>query len=184
MKLRSIIAAGALSAMLGLYATAKKTTLLDSSTPVTIRENGVDNTVHVPAYNLIKVPPGHCTQYARMLAHDLAGMDFLPGDAWDRIYVDDATPVEGTLEDLANRGILKKGMLIGIKNPRTSRTAQLDRECKPARFTHIGEYVGRDPQGKVVIAEQYGWEKTVGTEAALLDRGLTPTYVFSPKASK
>lgn len=116
-----------------------------------------------------------------MVAQELFGKEFPPGDAWDRKYLDGSFVVDGTLEGLAAKGTLQPGMLVGIYNPHTSRTEQKDREGKPAEFTHIGVYLGLSPNGEALIGEQYASKKIVGTEQELRNRGLVPKSVFDVK---
>ena len=179
------ILAAALSSAVGI---ARKTTLFDSygTIAVQVRDGKSTKELRVPLYNPIKVPPGHCTKYGRMVAYELFGKDFPPGDAWDRKYTDTVVAQldkNDSLEELARKGILQQGMLVGVYNPHTSRTAQEDKFGKPADITHVVEYLGMTPEGRAVVAEQYGFTRHIRTEAEMREQGLTPLYIFDAPSS-
>ncbi|MBS3138517.1 hypothetical protein J4207_02315 [Candidatus Woesearchaeota archaeon] len=186
MSLRKLVYGGiATLAVLGsLVGLARKTTLFDSYTTVTVRNGNDTKQLRVPLYNPVKVRPGHCTEFGRKVAYDVFGKEFPPGDAWDRKYIDTVVARLGTndsLEDLAEKGILREGMLVAVYNPHTSRPAQKDKFGYPADITHIVEFVGITPEGNVVVAEQYGSQCGVRTEKELRSHGLIPKYVLNPK---
>ena len=176
-----VIAAASLGALTGL---ARKTVLFDSYTTVTVRDGNGTKQLRVPLYNPIKVLPGNCTKFSRKVAYDLSGKEFPPGDAWDRKYIDTVVARLGTndsLENLAEKGILREGMLVAVYNPHTSRPTQKDKLGFPADITHIVDFLGVTPEGDVVVAEQYGSQCGVRTENALRSHGLVPKYVLDVK---
>lgn len=184
MSLRKIIYAGAaaLSVAVATVGITRHTTLADSYMPVTVKDGNGSKELQVPAYNLLKVPPGNCTRYARMVAYDLFGKTFAHGDAWDRKYSDivvDTLAGSKTLESLAENDILKPGMLVGVYNPHTTRVDQKDKHGNPADFTHTVVYLGLTPEGRAVVAEQYITQRRVRTEQELRESGLEPKAVFN-----
>ena len=121
-----------------------------------------------------------------MVAYDLFGKDFPPGDAWDRKYTDTVVAQldkNDSLEELARKGILQQGMLVGVYNQYTSRTSQKDKFGKPADITHVVEYLGMNPEGQAVVAEQYGFMRHIRTESEMREHGLAPRFVFDVPAA-
>lgn len=185
MKHRARIGVGAfLIALVAGFYSAKKTELFDSTIPVVVRENGVNKTLAVLQYNLIKVPPGRCAQTARLEAHDLFGKEYVPGNAWDRIHLDRIVRKLGaadSLEQLASDGVLQPGMLIGFYNSQTSLADQKDMYGNPAEFTHIGTFLGVAPDGKALVYEQNGIARRARTSREMRNDGLEPRYLFDAK---
>lgn len=172
---------GIVGAAVGL---ARKTDLFDSRIPVVVREDSIDKIVEFPIYNFVKVPPGHCTQYARLASKEISGKDFPPSDAWNMPYVHRVVAELGqgeTLEALARKGKLQRGMLIGVVNPETSLVDQKDIVGKPAQNTHGTVYVGLSPEGEVLIGQQLATYRGVLTEKEFRKRGLLPVYVVDVK---
>lgn len=184
--LQNLMYAGA--AVLGIAGAAvglaRKTDLFDSAVPVVVRENGIDTVVNFPIYNLVKVPPGHCTQYARLASKEISEKDLPTSDAWNMPYVHRVVAELGqgeTLEALARKGKLQRGMLIGVVNPETSLVDQKDMLGKPARNTHSAVYVGLSPEGEALIGQQLVTYRGVLTEKEFRKRGLLPVYVVDVK---
>src|SRR3989344_4272913 len=40
----------------------------------------------IPTYNSLKLPPNNCARYVTMAAHDVFGLNYIRGNAWDLRY--------------------------------------------------------------------------------------------------
>ncbi len=129
---------------------------------------------------------GNCSRYVMVAGEKLFGKEYTPyTSAWQRrdrdkliealsvnkryfnldgikfhkIYknLDSTDFIEAyhELDSLENDGVLKSGDAVGLywRKPRRN---ERDDEGKPAKYTHIALYVGRDENGKLVFDQNWG----------------------------
>lgn len=140
----------------------------------------------VPVYDEKSVPANNCSKYARLAAGDVFGLSLPPAHAWDRRYHDliVADAEEGSLESLAQQGVLNPGMVVGIYNPRSLFNVKKDMKGKRVKYTHVGLYLGTNYSGDILIAHKYG-SRTEVTDLGTLERkGLKVREVLSAKPAK
>jgi len=108
------------------------------------------------AYNLEK---NLCATYALLAASDLYGKKFRWNDAWDMRYSNSViakikNPKD--LAELADKGTLKEGMIIGTFNPRSRYLGEKDKRGRPVKYTHLMLYIGKNNNGDLEFAHQFG----------------------------
>ncbi|MBP7708762.1 hypothetical protein KA107_03680 [Candidatus Pacearchaeota archaeon] len=111
-----------------------------------------------PKYN---IPDNHCAQYARQAAKDLFGKIYPRADAWNMRY--DSKIVarsekgisEEKLSKLAEAGVLKPGMILGVYNPRSTYNGHTDKTGNKLEYSHVVIYTGSE-NGTNYIAQQLG----------------------------
>lgn len=144
---------------------AKKTKIFDGTRRVQL----VDGSVDVPTFNPIKLGAGNCSGYARRVAEEMFGKKYSFANAWDRRYKDRVVcEVEDNddLRGLADGGVLKPGMLVGVFYPRSHYNDVKDMKGHPVKYTHMVVYIGEDPNGEPLFVEQFG----VGTRERTLSQ--------------
>ena len=156
----------------------EKQELPSMSAPINIRK---DKFMTGPVYSSEEVPSSMCARYLRLSANDLFGLQYPKADAWN--IRDDSRvseiPVSSVkdLENLAERGVLKPGMGLGLYNPtsRYNSVAQKD----GAGYTHVAIYLGKE-DGKLCFADKFGKETRPKIALGeLLNRGnLQPREVL------
>lgn len=178
-----VLSLGALVAALAVpigRLAARKTDFFDSYIPVTVE--GREEPLNVPVYNPIKVPPLNCSGYVRRAAEDMFGLHYTSGvDAWNRRYHDVvvASVGEQTLEELADDGVLREGMIVGFRNPRSRYGENPDEQGTPVMYTHLALYIGPGRDGTPLFAEQFGPGTKVVSSHELTGRGLVPIEILA-----
>jgi hypothetical protein len=154
--------------------------------PVATTYQGHSQALKIPVYTEIsasKTP--QCAKYARHVAKDVFGKTYQPDDAWDLQYKNKVVAQVSrrtTLEKLADRGILRPGMMVGIYNPRSDFNSGRDEKGKPREYTHVIVYLGDDPKtSEPLFADQFGQDTRVKTEKQLKRTGLVPREILNSK---
>ena len=177
-----VLSVGAASAV--LQAADKKIDLYDTTIPTVVQTPEGPRTLNVPVWNVFTgLYPYHCSAYGRKAAEKLFGKEYSYSDAWDRGDNDKLVAEVGdkTLDELADRGILTPGMLVGLENPNTMLRGKVDSKGNMVRYTHIEEYLGQNDEGDALFAGQYGFKTQVRTESEILRAGLIPREIIDEK---
>lgn len=163
----------------GAYGAAKKTDLFDTGISARVAANGEEKELEIPSYNLIKVPPARCSQYARMCAEKVFGKHYSFANAWDRRYDDKLVCRADNLENLAESGALQPGMLVTWRNSASSYANGRDKSGVERNCSHVAVYIGIDAENKEpLFAEQRGTKKQVVSYSRFKNDGWTPVEVI------
>jgi hypothetical protein len=116
--------------------------------------DGVESKVlDVPVYHKELVPPDYCSRYARLAAEQMFGKKYPKANAWDISKVCSRVANVGNNEELialAEDGILKPGMIIGLYYPDT------EHNNFEYPYTHVSLFLGLDSRNRPLFAEQFG----------------------------
>ncbi len=149
-----------------------------------------NNIPEAPKYNLRGL---ECSGYVRNAAEDLFGKEFSWSNAWDRIHNDDVVVSNVANNDelitYVNQGVLKPGMVLGIRCPGSSFSDRLDQTGNPVRNTHNELYLGAEDvnrNGKFDTNELYFAHQFItNIERITLEdmnqRGLEAVYIVDSK---
>ena len=106
-----------------------------------------------PCYQEKIIPDGYCAAYAKRVTNDFFERKYGKGDAWDLRYDYVTMPVEDlTVQHM--RGAVKEGDLVGFTYSETTRLNQLDKRGRPALYTHVAIFLGRDSNGEMRFGQQ------------------------------
>lgn len=142
------------------------------------------NELFVPVYSRDELSEDSCSKFVRLAAKDIFGFDYVPCNAWDRIYSDDIIAPTNSfkdLEQLSLSGILRPGMIIAIENFESKYSCGKDKNGSPRQYTHVALCLGKDKFGNATFCEQWGDEINIQNLAVLARRKLTPKYVLDSK---
>ncbi len=108
------------------------------------------------------IPDNWCSHYAKRVAKDLFGKIYPEKtDAWNLRYAckvvarSEKGISEEKLSKLAETGVLKPGMLLGVYNPRSRYNERKDKTGKQLEYSHVVVYLGNE-NGTNYIAQQLG----------------------------
>lgn len=163
---------------------AAKTDALTERIPVNLKERQGIKRIEVPAYNLLRLPPGRCSGYVRRAAEDLFNLNYSLADAWDRRYEDRLVARVSSndeLREMAKRGKLRPGAIVGFYYPRSSHLNEEDMHGNKVTYTHVGLYLGLSPGNEPIFAEQLGRETNVIPLEQLTKRDLRAMEIIEPK---
>jgi hypothetical protein len=155
--------------------------------PVEISESNDVRTLNIPVYSLNDVKPGNCAGYVRNASKQIFRKDYAKTAAWDRRYHDRVIVPFGELhkgdklEELVDRGKLKPGMIIGVYNPGSTHNGELDETGNILKYTHNILYLGKDKDGKMKFANQFGKETLVVDSEWMNSKGIIPREVIDAK---
>ncbi len=137
----------------------------------------------IPTYNSLKLPPNNCARYVTMAAHDVFGLNYIRGNAWDLRYDNRivSSVEKGNLERLASEKTIQPGMTVGIFNPSSRYLKSPDKNGNQKKYTHVVLYLGRDSHGEPLLAHQYGVRVRVETYGSLRKKGLEAREILAPK---
>lgn len=179
----SVVGTLALTLGGGLFYTAKKTNLFDGRIPVVVDGKKIE----VPVYNHIKLKSGNCSGYVRLAAKDIFGEEYQPETAaWDRRHKDmPICKVERNeqLVELAEQGILQPGMIVGVFYPRSTHLNEMGMDGEKVPYTHNMLYLGRNDEGKLVFAEQFGRIRTRTLEQ-FAENGLEAREIIASRRNR
>lgn len=139
------------------------------------------NKIAIPVYSKTELPECSCSAFVRMAAKDVFGIDYLRANAWDRIYSDRIIAGVDSfdeLSELADSDVLRAGMIIGVKNPLSRYSFQMDKLGKPREYTHVSLYLGRDARENPTFCEQWINKINVQNLPVISRRRISPKYVF------
>lgn len=145
------------------------------SIPVETKESG---RLNVPVYSQKDVPRANCSRYIRYAGKQLFNEEYFPGNAWERKKADKFVSYVGKnpLEQLADSGVLKPGMIIAAHFPKS--------KFKSHDVTHVALYLGRGVNGKGLYAHEWGVRTEVTDEKRLREYGLNFKYVLDSKGGR
>ena len=135
--------------------------------------------LNVPDYEFNK---DNCAMGARLIARDIFGMKYAECAAWDRLKKDKILAQVNSfeeLEQLAESGHLKEGMIIGIFNPDSRR-----KEKYTAGFTHNAVYLGKSEENGHLFAHNLEDPLFIENTEQLRNRKYEPRYIFAPKEQR
>lgn len=134
-----------------------------------------------PEYSSKDVPTNMCSRYARVAAKTMFDLEYPSDDAWDLRDAPNVLeiPVKNKkdLENLAENGTLKEGMILAIYNP-SSKYNQVAKN-DGAGYTHVALYIGQK-DGKMYFADKFGKETRASMDLdSLLKKGnLEPREIL------
>lgn len=134
-----------------------------------------------PVYSDNVVPANMCSRYVRNAAEDLFGIKYPSADAWDIRDAKNVNEIAIKSKDdvlnLENQGILRKGMVLGLYNPKSKYNGVAKNDG--AGYTHVAIYLGKE-NGKLYFADKFGKETRSKTSLEdLLSRGkLQPREIL------
>lgn len=140
--------------------------------------------IRVPVYPTTQLGLLQCSAYVRLAAGELFGKTFSISHAWNRRYSDRVVAELESFQDLKpliEKGVLERGMVLGIYNPLSSFNNNLDFKGNPIQYTHNALYLGRNLAGQPLMAEQFNHLTVVRTESEMRRFGLKPVHIFDSK---
>ena len=157
-------------------------TRIVSYIPTEVIENGQRVTINVPVYNDSLVPKDKCSKYVRIALKDIVGLEISTAEAWNQRY--NAERIINFDKSNSLERLAEKGDIIGIENPQSPYRKYLDWTGNTVKYTHVGLYLGLNPEGRGLIAHKYHEETFVDTPKGLEDRGLRIVEVLKPSPKK
>lgn len=165
-----------------------------------IKESNLEKTIELSALPPIPHYKGanyNCSKYVRLAGKDLYGKKYAWVDSWDRRYadslvakVDSKKPYE-SLKALADSGVLKPGMVVGlytrppvrVDDPNTPKDdREIDIKRKFALYTHNALYVGIDSQTKeMIFYHEWGNKQKMITLKEMKSRRIRPMEIIDAK---
>lgn len=137
----------------------------------------------IPAYSEAQLPAGYCSRFVRLAAGDVFGENYAVSHAWDMRYANgDTFPTNSlVLREQVDRGIVTPGMALGLFNPTSKHNGKNDSKGSSRRYTHVALVLGKSLSGQPLFAHEYGPRIQVDTLSSLIEQGLDPREIISPK---
>ena len=161
---RKVIGTGIVLTLLagGLF----KKELIGGTNYADITENGKTNKIEVPAYPLWKVGPNNCSLYSRLVTEKL-GNKINKGCAWDLASLNKSSEYDSQK--------LTKGDIVLFYNPESPYNKG------ERKGTHVACYLGQNPEGKKVFAEQRGYKTKITNMDEFKNKGYKPVKTIYPR---
>ncbi len=143
----------------------------------------IPKVLEVPSYGVLTLDPLKCSTYIRMAALEIFGLHYSYSDSWNRKYNDELIYEVGfsSLEELAEKKILKPGMILGLYNPESKYRGYIDKLGQPNKYTHVALYLGLNDIHKPIFVDQFIANTLIRDEKAYRKAKLIPIDIIGEK---